>query len=63
MPNRVESFVRQHLIKSYCRKYYFEYRNGSRLISPAIQEEVSRLFGEADWNNTIVFDGYIDDYD
>ena len=63
MPRRVEPFVRQHLIRNHCRTYYFEYRNGTRLISPAIQEEVRRLFREAGWKNDIEFDRYIEDYD
>ena len=63
MPRRVEPYVRQHLIRTHCRTYYFEYRNGTRLISPAIQEEVRRLFREAGWKNDIEFDSYIEDYD
>ena len=39
MPKRVVSYVRQHLINSHCRTYYFEFRNGQRLMSPAVQEE------------------------
>jgi len=63
MPRRVEPYVRHNLIKNHCRTYYYEYRNGSRLISPTIQEEVRRLFREIGWNNPIEFDGYKEDYD
>jgi hypothetical protein len=63
MPRRVEPFVRRRLIGIHCRTYYYEYRNGTRLISPAIQEEVRSLFREAGWNEEIRFDSYVEDYD
>ena len=63
MPKKVSSFVRQHLINSHCRTYYFEYRNGQRLMSPAVQEETRQLFREAGWNEEIQFDSYIKDYE
>ncbi len=63
MPCRVEPYVRNHLIASHCRTYYFEYRNGKRLIPPTIQEEVRNLFREAGWNEEVSFDSYIEDYD
>ena len=40
-----------------------EYRNGTRLISPAIQEEVRSLFREAGWKEEVHFDGYVEDYE
>ena len=63
MPRRVEPFVRQRLIGKHCRTYYYEYRNGTRLISPAIQEEVRSLFREAGWKEKVYFDGYVEDYE
>ncbi len=63
MPRRVEPFVRNRLIANHCRTYYFEYRNGKRLIPPAIQEEVRNLFREAGWNEEVSFDSYVEDYD
>ena len=63
MPRRVEPFVRQRLIGKHCRTYYYEYRNGTRLISPAIQEEVRSLFREAGWKEEVNFDGYVEDYE
>ena len=62
MPKRVEQYVRDRLIASHCRTYYYEYRNGERLISPAIQQEIRRLFQEAGWSGEVVFDSYIEDY-
>ena len=63
MPRRVEQFVRQRLIGKHCRTYYYEYRNGTRLISPAVQEEVRNLFREAGWNEEVHFDSYVEDYE
>ena len=63
MPRRVEPYVRSHFIASHCKTYYYEYRNGERLISPAIQEEIRDLFREAGWNQEIHFDSYVEDYE
>ena len=63
MPRKVEPFVRENLIRMHCRTYYFEYRNGKRLIPPAVQEEIRCLFRKAGWTQEIHFDGYVEDYD
>lgn len=63
MPQRVVTYVRQYLISAYCRTYYFEYRNGQRLIPPAIQEEIRTVFRDAGWNKEVFFDGYVEDYE
>ena len=63
MPRRVEPYVRSHLISSHCKTYYYEYRNGERLISPAIQEEIRDLFREAGWNQEVHFDSYVEDFE
>ena len=63
MPRRVEPYVRSHFIASHCKTYYYEYRNGERLISPAIQEEIRELFREAGWNQEVHFDSYVEDYE
>ena len=63
MPKKVESHVRQRLIAKHCRTYYYEYRNGERLIPPAVQEEIRQYFREAGWNEEIKFDGYVEDYE
>ena len=63
MPRKVEPFVRNNLIASHCKTYYYEFRNGARLISPATQEEIRSLFREAGWKEDIRFDSYVEDYD
>ena len=63
MPRKVEPYVRNNLIASHCKTYYYEFRNGTRLIHPAIQEEIRALFRQAGWNHEVHFDSYVEDYD
>ena len=63
MPKRVESAVRYDIIGMTNRTYYFEYRNGSRLIPPALQENIRNLFRANGWTGEVTFDGYVEDYD
>ena len=62
MPKRVEPAVRQGIISLTNRTYYFEYRNGSRLIPPALQEDIRNLFRKNGWTDEVHFDGYVEDY-
>ena len=63
MPRRLEPAVRYGLISKHCRTYYYEYRKGERLMSPAIQEEIRNLFRNEGWQEEVHFDSYIEDYD
>ena len=63
MPARVKPFVRRRLIDSHCKTYYYEYRNGTRLMPPAVQDEVRSFFREAGWDEEVRFDGYVEDYE
>ena len=63
MPKRLEPAVRNGVIHLTNRTYYFEYRNGSRLIPPALQEKIRKLFRANDWTEEVMFDGYVEDYD
>ena len=63
MPKRVESTVRYDIIAMTNHTYYYEYRNGSRLIPPALQENIRALFRENGWTGEVQFDSYIEDYD
>ena len=62
MPKRVEPAVRYGVIKKTNRTYYFEYRNGSRLIPPALQEDIRKLFRDNGWTEEGKFEGYVEDY-
>ena len=63
MPRRVEPAVRYGIIDQTNRTYYFEYRNGSRLIPPALQEHIRNLFRQNGWTGDVNFDSYVEDYD
>ena len=63
MPKRLETAVRNGVISKTNRTYYFEYRNGTRLIPPALQEEIRRLFRVNKWTEEVKFDSYVEDYD
>ena len=63
MPKRLEPAVRQGVIRLTNRTYYFEYRNGSRLIPPALQEDIRKLFRVNKWTDEVTFDAYVEDYD
>lgn len=63
MPRSLESAVRLGVIGQSCRTYYFEYRNGKRLIPPAMQDTIRQLFRNNGWAGEVNFDHYIEDYD
>ena len=63
MPKRLEPAVRNGIIRKTNRTYYYEYRNGSRLIPPSLQEEIRKLFHDKGWTKEIKFDGYEEHYD
>ena len=63
MPRRLEPAIRTALMCRYNRTYFFEYRNGTRLIPPAMQEEIRDLFRRHGWTQEVQFDEYIEDYE
>ena len=63
MPKRVGSAVRSGIIGMTNRTYYFEYRNGSRIIQPPLQENIRKLFRANGWTEDVQFDSYVEDYD
>ena len=63
MPKKVEPAVRTALIGRYNRTYFFEYRNGTRLIPPAMQEEIRDLFRRHGWTQEVQFDEFVEDYE
>ena len=63
MPKRLEPAVRNGIIRLTNRTYYFEYRNGSRPIPPALQQAIRDLFRSNGWTGEVTFDGYEEDYD
>ena len=62
MPQKVEKAVRRALEGRYNRTYFFEYRNGTRLIHPDMQEEIRNLFRQNGWTEEVQFDEFVDAY-
>ena len=62
MPGRVEKDIRHQLFMYFGRTNYYEYRKGSRLISPEQQQEVADIFQACGGNEPPQFDAYVEDY-
>ncbi len=62
MPQKVETGIRKELMKRYNRTYFFEYRNGTRLIPPAMQEEIRAVCRQYGWKADVQFDEYLENY-
>ena len=62
MPKRVQYAVKFGVMGKSNRTYYYEYKNGSRLIPPALQQHIRNLFRENGWTEEVHFDSYVDDY-
>ena len=63
MPKRLEPAVRYGIIGLTNHTYYFEFRNGTRLIPPALQEKIRKLFRDNGWTEEVMFDDYEEGYD
>ena len=62
MPKSVQDAVKYGVINKSNRTYYYEYKNGSRLIPPSLQEHIRQLFRDKGWTAKVDFDSYVDDY-
>ena len=62
MPRHMEICIKSRLIGRYARRQYYEYRNGVRLITPQMQQDIARICQEAGWTQPLRFDDYQDDY-
>jgi len=45
----MEISIKSRLIGRYARRQYYEYRNGVRLITPQMQQDIARICQEAGW--------------
>ena len=62
MPRRMEVRIKGRLISRYARRQYYEYRNGVRLISPQMQQDIARICQEEGWTQPLHFDAFQYDY-
>lgn len=63
MPRKMGDTVKVLLINEYKRTYFYEYRNGTRLISPSMQEHIANVCKQCGWDKSVIYDEYVEDYD
>lgn len=63
MPRKMGDTVKALLIKEYKRTYFYEYRNGTRLITPSMQEYIANVCKENGWDKPVTYDEYVEDYE
>ena len=54
--------IKRRLIQTFTHKRYYEFRNGTRLISPTEQEQIARICQDEGWTGDIRYDGWEEDY-
>ena len=54
--------IKRRLIQTFTRKRYYEFRNGTRLISPTEQEQIASICQDEGWTGEIRYDGWEEDY-
>ena len=62
MPSHLERTIKSHLIDTYSRKRYYEYRNGARVITPDVEQHIRDTFLSSGWKEEPRFDGYVEEY-
>lgn len=62
MPSKKERNIKQRLIHLYGRKRFYEYRNGVRLISPTLQQQIASICQEEGWTAAPVYDSWVEDF-
>ena len=62
MPGWQERSIKHELIGYYGRKYYYQYHNGSRLITPDVLQQIEAVCLSHGWTAPLHFDDYVEDY-
>ena len=62
MPGWMEKAIKHSLIETYSRKRYYEYHNGTRPITPDVENNVRELALSHGWQHELQFGGYVDSY-
>lgn len=62
MPGWMEKAIKHDLIRRYSRKRYYEYHNGTRLITPDIEGILRQVLLAHGWNQEPLFSGYKEEY-
>ena len=62
MPGRMERAIKHHLINVYSRKRYYEYHNGTRPMTPDVEQYVRQVISNAGWTGEPRFLNYVEDF-
>lgn len=62
MPGKTERSIKNRLISIYGRTCYYRMRNETYLITPEMQQEISRVCREEGWTEEPSYDGWQDEY-
>ena len=63
MPRGAGKKLMDCIIAAYCRTYAYEFRNGTRPITPQMQEEITAVCRHLGWQQPVEFDSYSDEYE
>jgi len=62
MPGRMERSIKNRLISQYSRKRYYEYHNGTRPLTPEVEQYVRQVIRANGWTEEPRFMGYVEGY-
>ena len=62
MPSRIERPIKASLIATYSRKRYYEYHNGTRPITPDVEQHIRQTLLDFGWSQEPQFTSYTEDY-
>ena len=62
MPGRIERAIKNHLINVYSRKRYYEYHNGTRPMTPDVEQYIRQVIKNAGWTEEPRFLNYVEEY-
>ena len=62
MPSHLERLVKSRLIFAFSRKRYYEYHNGTRPITPDVEQVIRQTLIDCGWTQDPVFASYVEEY-
>ena len=62
MPSRIGRAIKNLLVNVYSRKSYYEYHNGTRLMTPDVEHYDRQTIKNFGWTQEPNFAGYVEEY-
>ena len=62
MPGWMERSIKSRLISQFSRKRYYEYHNGTRPMTPEVEQYVRQVISASGWKDEPQFMGYTEEY-